>query len=421
MFIARRIALFAIFSSAGYAQTPGTVNLNDLIRDALARNPEILAAQHKYQAARLRPQQQSSLPDPVVSLGYASNGNPLPGAGLGSNPTSNIGIMVSQEMPYPGKRRLRGEIASKEADSDFDQYQLVRLNVRSRVIQAYHRLHHTYAGVDVLTEGKDLLTRFIRVAEERYATGKATQQDVFKAQTQLSLLEARLIEMQQDRSSAESELNMLLNRDPGTPIGEPMEDDPKEIPVTLAQLFQEGKSQSPALRREQSRIESNQLALTLANKDLHPDYTLSGGYFNQGTMPAMYQFRIDVQLPFYAKRKQRPAIAQQAEMVSEAQHGLAAADRNLQFRIKDTYQLAQTAFRLIQLYKDTVLPQADLTVESSLTAYETGAGDFTAVLNNLLMKVDSEERYHEQMMSYSISLASLEELTGVSLDGEVIQ
>ena|ERR1039457_4798154 len=214
---------------------------------------------------------------------------------------------------------------------------------------------------------------------------------------------------------------MLLNRDPGTPIGEPMEDDPKEIPVTLAQLFQEGKSQSPALRREQSRIESNQLALTLANKDLHPDYTLSGGYFNQGTMPAMYQFRIDVQLPFYAKRKQRPAIAQQAEMVSEAQHGLAAADRNLQFRIKDTYQLAQTAFRLIQLYKDTVLPQADLTVESSLTAYETGAGDFTAVLNNLLMKVDSEERYHEQMMSYSISLASLEELTGVSLDGEVIQ
>ena len=91
------------------------VKLTDLIREALANNPEIRAAQKRYEAARQRPAQESSLPDPMVSVGYASNGGPLPGQGLGSQPTSNIGVMVSQELPYPGKRRLRGGVAAKEA------------------------------------------------------------------------------------------------------------------------------------------------------------------------------------------------------------------------------------------------------------------------------------------------------------------
>ena len=150
MFTARVIAFFAVSSSIGFGQMPANAaNLQDLVRDALAHNPEILAAEKRYEAAKLRPQQQSSLPDPVVSLGYASNGNPLPGAGLGTNPTSNIGIMVSQEIPYPGKRKLRGDIASKSAESEYQQYQLTKLSVRSRVVQAYHMLHHSYEGLDV--------------------------------------------------------------------------------------------------------------------------------------------------------------------------------------------------------------------------------------------------------------------------------
>ena len=167
------------------------------------------------------------------------------------------------------------------------------------------------------------------MAEARYAAGKATQQDVLKAQTQLSLLEARIIKMQQDRSSAESELNALLNRGLDSPIGEPMEEDPGPLTATLDDFLTRAKSKSPALRKEQARIEGDLAALSLANKDLHPDYTISGGYFNQGTMPAMYQLRIDWKIPFYAKRKQQPAIAEEAELLSESRRNLEAVDKNL--------------------------------------------------------------------------------------------
>src|SRR5262249_45209046 len=96
--------------------------LGPLVDEALRGNREILAAQKRYEAARQRPAQERSLPDPMVSLGYASNGWPYPGAGLGRDVTSNIGVAVSQEMPFPGKRQLRGEIAEKQAGAEFEQY-----------------------------------------------------------------------------------------------------------------------------------------------------------------------------------------------------------------------------------------------------------------------------------------------------------
>src|SRR5262249_7254831 len=83
------------------------LRLDDAVSEALERNPEILAAQKRYEASRQRPRQEGSLPDPVFSVGYNSNGSPRPFAGIGKEPTSNAGFSISQEFPYPGKRALR--------------------------------------------------------------------------------------------------------------------------------------------------------------------------------------------------------------------------------------------------------------------------------------------------------------------------
>jgi len=160
------------------------VSLRDLTSEVMKNNPEIVAAQKGYEAARQKPTQESSLPDPMVSLGYTSIGKPLPGFGLGTEPTANIGVMYSQEIPYPGKLKLRGEIASKEADASFQQYEAVQLSVVSRLKQAYYRLQYTYAASDLLKRNRDLLNKLVSVTEDRYSVGKAAQQDVLKAQTQ---------------------------------------------------------------------------------------------------------------------------------------------------------------------------------------------------------------------------------------------
>jgi cobalt-zinc-cadmium efflux system outer membrane protein len=153
-------------------QAADSLQLNDLIAAALAHNPEVLAAQKRYEAARQKPSQQRAMPDPVLSAGYASNGGPLPGQGLGRDATSNIGVMISQELPYPGKLNLRAGIASKEADAELQQYVAVQWKIRSNVSQAYHRLHHAYAGLALLARARELNTQTLRISEVRYSLGK---------------------------------------------------------------------------------------------------------------------------------------------------------------------------------------------------------------------------------------------------------
>ena len=391
------------------------LSLRELTGEALKNNPEILAAQKSYEASRQRPAQESSLPDPMISFGYTSVGNPLPGAGLGSQVLSNIGLMYSQELPFPGKLKLRGEIASKEAEAALQQYQALQLAVISRLKQAYYRLQYSYAASGLLARNRDLLNKLVSVTEARYSVGKAAQQDVFKAQTQVSILETRLVKLEQQRISSEAEINSILNRRPGTPVGRPEAVPPKDLTLTLEDLFAAAAQNSPMLRRDQKMIERSELAVNSARKEYYPDVTLSGGYFNQGSMPPMYQFQASFKVPIYFWRKQRAGVNEQASTLSQARHAYEATDQSLHYRIKDDFAMAQASSKLMKLYRQTVVPQGNLALESSLSTYETGAVDFLSVLTNFTTVLDYEMSYYDEALNYLLALSRLEEMTGQPL------
>jgi outer membrane protein TolC len=389
--------------------------LPTLVDEALLHNREVLAAQKKYEAARQKPSQESSLPDPMVSLGYTSNGAPYPGAGLGSDVTSNIGVMVSQEMPFPGKRQLRGEIAAKEASAEYEQYLTVRLSVTARLKQAYHELHHANAAITFVHRYQELLQNILRISEVRYSVGRAAQQDVFKAQTQFAIFQAQLARFEQERDSKQIEINALLNRPQGGHIEVAEDPMPAELPATLDVMLAHARTHAPMLAREQKMIERNDLASALAKRNLYPDYTLSGGYFNQGSMPPMWQFRVDFKLPAYFRNKQNAEIAEKAYSATEARHNYEAVDVAIQSQIRETYTLAVTARKLTDLYQKSVIPGAQLALESSMAGYQTGTLDFLSLFSNFMNVVDYELMYHEEVMQYQVALARLEEMTGMPL------
>jgi len=406
-----RSLLLILSLSAWCAAQP----LPSLVAEALLHNHEILAAQKRYESLRQRPAQESSLPDPTFSVGYTSNGPPWPGAGLGSNPTSNVGVMVSQEMPFPGKRGLRGQISAKEAAAAFDDYLAVRLNVVSRLDQAYHELHHAVVSIASIGRDKDLLRDMLRISESRYAVGRAAQQDIFKAGTQLAVFETQLERYRQERISKQIEINALLDRPQGGAIEVPEDLPVGEIRVTLDQMLAAARARAPRLAHDVHEIQRSELAANLARKDYYPDYTVSGGYFNQGTMPPMWQASITFRLPAYFWRKQRAAVTEQEFAASEARHTYTAEQTEVEARIREDYSVAKAARKLIGIYDSSVLPEARLTLESSLASYQTGKLDFLAVFSNFMNVVDYELMDHEQIMQLDLALARLDELTGVTL------
>jgi outer membrane protein TolC len=412
----RAILILATAAISAAAQEPELpVSLRELTGLALKNNPEIVTAQKKYEAARQRPAQESSLPDPTVSLGYNSVGNPLPGAGLGSQVLANVGVMVSQEVPFPGKLKLKGDMASKEAQAEFQQYQAVQLAVISRLKQAYFRLQYTYAAAGLLVRYRDLLEKLLKVTEDRYSVGRAAQQDVFKAQTQASILETRLVKLDQDQRSRRAEINSILNRAVGTPVGRPEDVNPKELTATLEELLAATRQDSPMLGRDQKMIERSELAVNMARKDYYPDVTVNAGYYNMGSMPPMYELRADFKVPIYFWRKQRAGVNEQISNLSQARRTYEATDQSLRYRVQDDFLIAQASAKLMKLYRQTIVPQGNLALESSLSTYETGSVDFLSVLSNFTMLLDYEMSYYDEALNYSLALSRLEETTGQAL------
>ena len=412
--MSRALVMVPVLASALWAQTDRK-ELKDLLAEALNNSPEIVAAQKRYEASRQRPTQVSSLPDPMISPGYNSSGRPWPGAGLGKEMTSNIGVMVSQEFPFPGKRKLAGDMAVKESEAEWQQYQQAKLNVVSRLKQAYFRRAYAFAAVDVLSRNLELLGKFLKITEARYSVGKAAQQDVFKAQTQISILETKRIQLEREKRAREAEINSVVNRAPGTPLGRPSALEAMDLPTGLQELYTAARANSPMLRRDEKMIQRAEVAVNMARKEYYPDFTLNGGYYNMGSMAPMYMFRADIKIPLYYFRKQRAAVTEQSQTLAESRKTYEATNQGLHFRIQDDSLMAETSAELVKVYGKTVIPQASLALESSLSSYETASVDFLSVFMNYITVVEYEMNYYEELQNFYLALARLEEMTGRSL------
>jgi outer membrane protein TolC len=406
-----------VWPAAGRAQavnTPPRVGLAALVDEAVVNNPEIAAARLRYDAALQRPAQERARPDPMVSAGYNASGKPFPGAGLGSEPTSNLGVMVTQEIPYPGKLELRASMAGKEADAAREEIEAARVSVIARVKQAYYRLAYTYAARDVLTRNRELLDTLLKVSEARYGVGGAAQQDVFKGQAELTSVELQEQRLLQERRARESELNALLNRPQGSPVGRP--DDlafvPFEVPVDS--LLQLARAHAPMLLRDRAMVARAEVGVQSARRDYKPDFAVSGGYYYMGSMPAMYEFRFDVTVPLQRARR-AAAVKEQTLKVDEARRVVDATARSIEARLQDDYQMASTSARLARLYRDTLLPQVRLALESSMASYQTGGVDYLSVLTNFSSVFENEMRYFDELASFHIAASRLEEMTGTSI------
>lgn len=327
-------------------------------------------------------------------------------------PVANIGVMVTQEIPFPGKRKLAGDMAEKEAEAEFQSYQQAQLNVISRIKQAYYRLAYAYAATDVVDRNVELLRKFLRISEARYSVGKAEQQDVLKAQTQISILETRRIPLEQEKRAREAEINSLINRAPNVPVGRPVDLEPLPVTATADELYAAARENSPMLRRDEKMIQRSEIGVNMARKEYYPDFTLNGGYYSMGSMPPMYMFRADVKIPLYWFRKQRPGVTERANELQQARATLRSTEQSLNYQIKNDLTMAEAASRLVALYRETVIPQASVTLESSLSSYEAGRVDFLTVLMNYITIVEYEMNYNEELQNLFLALSRLEEMTG---------
>ena len=397
------------------AQTgqPSSASLDDLIAEAQKKNPGVQSAQRQVEALRHRVPQAKTLPDPNVSVGWA--GNITPFSVQKGDPSSNRAITASQTLPYPGKLKLRGEIADREAEAAYWDYEAARRKLVADVKSAYYDYFAAFKAVEITQKNKELLQKLASIAEARYRVGKGVQQDVLRSQVEISLLEQRLTVFDQQLKTAQVRLNTLLYRDPEAPLPQPASFEPAKIEHSLDELYTLAREQDTGLQREQRMIERNQYAINLAQKDYRPDFTVAYMYQQRPDLQDMHGFTVSANIPIFYRTKQREEVREQTAQLASSERSKENRQTELSFAVKQQYLLAKSSEQLLKLYSQGVVPQSSLALESSMASYQVGAVDFLTILTNFTVVLDYQVSYYRELANYQMALANLEPLVGVEL------
>jgi cobalt-zinc-cadmium efflux system outer membrane protein len=416
------VLLICATSSTAARAEPGAASdpqLQALLAEAVRNSPEIRAASNEREAAQQRVSPAGALDDPMLDVGVRDF--PVESRRFDADNFTMKMIGLSQKIPYPGKRRLRKDVAAQDADSVAHAYQETVNRVVRDVKMAYFDLAFVAESARLVEKNKRVLEQFLKISESRYAVGQGNQADVLKAQTQLSRLVDELIRLARDREAIEAELVRALGRESDVALPAPA---PLRLPETALpyeSLRETALKERPQLLALQSIIARNGKALELARKDYFPDFDVSVSYGQRDTLAGgieqedFVNLSVAINLPIWRQSKRDPQVAAAIAMRNQATDLYQAQLNEVSSQLRRQVANAQQSLKSARLYETGILPQARLTVESSLAAYRVDRVDFLTLLDNQMTVFDYEVSHAAALSNYNKALAEIGLLTGRTL------
>jgi outer membrane protein, heavy metal efflux system len=396
------------------SHAPATpVSVRELIREAEQNNPEITAAQRGYDASTHVAHQASALPDTQVKVQLFSVGSPKPFAGYTNSDFAYIGLGVSQEIPYPGKRGLRAQVANREAEVRHVQIDSACRSITDKVKVVYFRLAYLQQTLAVI-ERNDLLLKDVEQAvESRYRVGQGNQQEVLKAQLQHTKILQEITMHHREVGQLQAQLKELLSRPQESPdiLTEPLA--PRVLTYKAPDLLALVKQQNPDVQAQQAMVAKADSQVQLAKKDFRPDFNIEYMYENTDRkFRDYYVATFSFTLPNRGRRKAELAEAEANH--EQANKQLEAEVQRRLAEVQDQYVVAQTSEEQLKIFRDGLIPQSKATFQAALAAYQANRQNFETLLSSFTDVLNLEIDYQRQLAEHEMALAHLETLTGVN-------
>ncbi len=391
--------------------------LDGLVDEALKNSPEIQASQARIEAARLRIPQVKSLPDPMLMFGYQNEG--FDRYTYGEMSGSQWMFSASQQFLFPGKSALKGEMATRDAESMEAMHELLKLKTIARVKELYYDLFLAYKNIDLLKNKHDLFIRIENITLARYAAGKAMQQDVLMAQTEKYMLMEKEEMLKQKIQSLEAMLRAAIGRDKGQ-MERPNEPVYQPFPMEIDEAVDLALKHSPEIKSRGKMLEAAETKLLMAKKEYFPDFALSGSYFNRsGDFKDMWSATATINIPLYFYSKQRPATLEAKATIRQAEQEIEAVKLMIAAALRDNYSMLRSAEKLMNIYKKGLIPKNTQDFEQSLTGYSTGKTEAINVISRLKTLLDYEAQYWSQFVEREKAIARLHAITeGLAAGGD---
>ncbi len=427
----------SLFSTLAAAQpgppedTPGNApdfhaaapDLRAYVTAAIERNPTVLEAHARYEAARRQVPQVTALPDPVVSFTQA-----LRSVETRVGPQLNS-VTLTQAFPWFGTLELRGRVAVLEATALHHRYEAERRDVVARVKEAYYDLGYVDAALGLAREEQSLLGHYETLASARYATGQGLQQAVIRLQAEISRVVDRRLVLERQRAALAARLNTLLDRPAEQPVPPVPPLSRPTVEVDREQLYRLGELHRHELRAAGALIEGSEQSIALAKKHSRPGFTASVGVTNVGRRddPAglplppdngrnAVTVSVGASLPLWSARYRAGVEQANDELRARIEHR-AAARNAMQMEVQEAVVRLETLDRQIDLLDTVLIPQTDEALRATETAYETGQLGVLELLDSERTLIDVRSLRARYLSDLLIALTALERAIGTRVPG----
>jgi cobalt-zinc-cadmium efflux system outer membrane protein len=399
-----------LIATSGSADDGKPLALETVIADARARNPAMQAAAARARAAAAMPAQATAWDDPTASW-EAWN---APDSFRVDRADNNI-FKLAQRIPFPGKRRLAGDVAMLDAERAKQDVAGTELTVLTAVTSAYYALWEAHARVTVLERDRDLVARLTRVVENKYGAGDASQSDALRLQVELTHMANQLetAHLQVDRARAE--LAALVSR-PSTDLrGLPVAPTPPRLAASLEQLLADAFEHRPDLLAAHDAVARDGSAVELAERNRLPDFEVSVARFVNHDAPDGFGAMASVTLPILNRGRYEAAIAEANARLAATRADERHVEDRVRREVEQAYLSARTALLQHQLFAATHIPQAEQALRVTEGAYETGGAQFTELIDTLRGVQSVHLEHLAAAASFENAYAELERAVGREL------
>ena len=411
------LPLFVFQLVATVLASEASLTLAAAVKQALEKNPEIQQLQHRLRAMEAKAKQAPYLEDPQIA--FQLGGVPL------SNPTSftqadTNSIGIRQTIPFFGKLGLKEKIAQREANIVEQDLRAKEREIISMVKMAYADLFMAQRSIEILREQLEILRVVIGATEARYRVGRVPQQDVFKAQLEQSQVLNQLIVAEEEITVATVKLNSAMYRPPRTPIQIPADLTLPDSTLTVPALDDLAFVNRPELRGAEREIERAEIMYELADRNRkYPDFMLGWDYMRMPTdmKKDRYGAMVNITIPFspWTAGKRAYEVEESLAEIRAAKSNREAIKNMTVKEVAEREAKVQAAKRSLQLYREGLLSQADLSFRSALSAYQTGRAEFVNLLEAQRALREARMGYYKATASVLQNLADLERAVGRDL------
>ena len=397
--------------------------VEEYIQVAILQNPEIQSARKRMEALAHQVPVAASLQDPM----FTATVQPQPVQTAAGQ--QDMILSASQKLPWFGKLESRASVAEAQTNVARAELAAVELATIARVKRAYYELYFIQQAISVTDSEQKLLVEIRDVANVRYKAGRTSQQDVLRADVEISAIENDLIQLRQRLESGQARLARLLHIAPQTDVLALDRLAPEQVPQDLEWLQRVAVAARPELHAQLAAIDRDRRIVELARLDYKPDVTLGLSWIDvssAGLSPIAngrdaVLLTAGINLPVYRKRLNSSVRSAESQAVATARQYDSLRDGTLE-EVTDLFAQAKSLQDMVILFREAILPRARQTLEVSSQAYNVGEVDFLQLIDNWRELLRYEVMYHRLEATLRQTMAELERVVGgfASQNAEVI-